>query len=978
MRKLILAVVILVGAGLALFFALGSDGPEATPVASSEQPLAPSRAAAPEKRAGTVLQPETPEDVGAKGTPSAGSTPTLAQAPSEEDGVLEVEVLAGERPVSGASVRLYWRGARDPRMGEVSWRLASSDSTDAQGRARLASRPGGYLVAVRAQGHALLLRDVVRPYGEARTQVRLTLEQGQSLTGRTVVQGTQESLPLVELVLTAHGRALAPWQRAEAPAEERVYAASDERGNFRVEGLAPGSYQLEARAPGHARTVLRNVRVPATGPMTVALKAAGVIEGFVVDAQGQPATGAEVQVGGRAPQVATTGQGGGFSVEVEPGSHIVSARRGDEAGSLDKPVTVSVGQTVRDVRVKLGKGSVLEGLVVAKATGAPVVGASVAVSPAGRSGDSGSAVTDDTGHFSVGGLAPGSYDLDVSAPGFSPLARRGLTVTAGERFPLELELTGTGAVEGQVKDGAGQPVQGAQVVGGTRWGGALGNTPAESRTDAQGRYRLEGLGAGTVYLTARREGSALGVSESVELREGGTAQQDFTLGETGTVEGGVRASSGSLPAEPLIVTASRRGVQFFGPTDVGRADVDATGNFRIMLPPGTYNLSASLAERRMFMGRGGTRVEVEAGKTVRTELTWQSEETSSEGMRGVVLEPDGAPSPGAFVSVETEGGLPGPRMMSPTDEEGRFTVNLPPLGGSASSLRFKLSARNGGRTGDVLGVRQGEQEVVVKLRPGGSVRGRVVRAGGAKPVQGFTLVVQPQGSGRFVLNNTSWEFPGDRFEVRDVPAEPLKLVARTADGAGGEALATPTSGGGVEVEITLKPTASVHGRLMDSTTKAPMDSALIFIEGERRPGMDAPTTRDGRFTLEGLSAGEHVLLIVPGGARAPERKPIKLEEGQVLDLGDILIGPPRPPPGSVGVMLETAGTQVIVSELLPGSPAASAGVQVGDVVLEVDGTPVTALGDAFRRLPGAPGSTVVIKVRRGGAEQTLSVTRAPP
>ncbi len=96
--------------------------------------------------------------------------------------------------------------------------------------------------------YAPLLRDVVRPYGEARTQLRLSLEAGQSLTGRTVVRGTNEPLPLVELALTAHGRKLEPWQSAEAPAEERVYASSDERGNFRVEGLAPG--QLPAGGPG--------------------------------------------------------------------------------------------------------------------------------------------------------------------------------------------------------------------------------------------------------------------------------------------------------------------------------------------------------------------------------------------------------------------------------------------------------------------------------------------------------------------------------------------------------------------------------------------------------------------------------------------------------------------------------------------------------------------------------------------------------
>src|SRR5437868_8702753 len=178
MRKLIIVAVVLVGVGLALFFASRPEGPEASSAASPGGSAAAPRASAPVKRAGRVLQPESPEDVGAKGTADPGSTPRLSQAPSDEDGVLEVEVLEGERPVPGASVRLYWRGPRDPNLNEVSWRLASSGATDAQGRARLASRPGSYLVAVRAQGHAPLQRDVVRPYGEARTVLRLTLEAG--------------------------------------------------------------------------------------------------------------------------------------------------------------------------------------------------------------------------------------------------------------------------------------------------------------------------------------------------------------------------------------------------------------------------------------------------------------------------------------------------------------------------------------------------------------------------------------------------------------------------------------------------------------------------------------------------------------------------------------------------------------------------------------------------------------------------------
>ncbi|MDY7229305.1 carboxypeptidase regulatory-like domain-containing protein [Hyalangium rubrum] len=968
MRKFLIVAAVLGAVGLGLFMLSRWGGsPE---VSSPGQPSASLKPAA------TKLGAESPEDLGARGTADAGSTPTLARLPSEGDGLLEVEVLAGGRPVPGASARLYWRGARDPNLGEVSWRLASTGTTDAQGRVRLASRPGLYLVAVRAPGYAPLKRDVTRPSGEVRTFLSLTLEQGQSLTGHTVVKGSREPLPLVELVFTVQSPQLPLWQDAEAPAEERAYASSDARGAFSVEGLASGSYLLEARAPGHARAVMRNVRVPAAGPLTVALSVAGVIEGFVVDAQGQPAAGAEVLLGGFVPQTVSTGEGGGFSVEVEAGDYTVSARRGEEAGALDSPVPVSAGQTVRDVRVRLGQGAGVEGRVVAHATGAPVAEAKVDVSPYGASGDSGRAVTDSQGHFSVGALAPGSYDVVVNAPGFAPLTRRGLTVSGGERFTLELALTATGAVEGQVRTGAGQPVAGALVTAGTRWGGPLVGEPAESRTNAEGHYRLEGLGVGRLYLSARWEGATAGVSQPVEVTEGGTQRLDFTLEETGTVEGVVRAAQGALPSSPLTVMAFPQDGDRSGPAGIGQTQVEARGNFTMSLPPGTYDLYVS-EERRGLGLRKPKQVRVEAGRTVQAELTWQSEAPGTDELRGIVLEPSGAPSPLAFVTLSIEGQRGGVGSLIPTDEEGRFSMPLPAGRGGTAARSITLSARNGGRMAELHDVKPEAGEVVVRLQPAASIQGRVVRAGQGLPVRGFTVSFQPRSWDRFPLDDLSWEFAGDRFELRDVPAEPLELVVRTADGARGDAQVFPDPGASVTVEVTLAATAGVRGRVVDAATLEPISEAFIFLEGERPMSMNQETASDGRFKLDGVAPGEHTLVVVAGREREPVRRPITVVEGQVHDVGDVALSVPRVPSGTIGIRVSPEGARIVISQVVHESPAARAGLEVGDVLLSVDGTPVTELMDAFRRLKGAPSSPVVLTVRREGTEQSFSVLRAP-
>ncbi len=889
MRKFFIVAAALVGVGLALFLLSRSGGQTDSPDSGHEQDSAAGQPSA--KRAGTVPQPESPEDVGARGTADPGSTPALSQAPSLEDGVLEVVVAAGQRPVPGASVRLYWRGPRAPDLNEVSWRLASTGATDAQGRARLASRPGGYLVAVRAEGYAPLVRDVVRPYGEARTVVRLALEPGQSLTGRTVEQATQEPLPLVELVLTGHGRQLEALQRAEAPAEERVYGSSDERGNFRINGLAPGKYLLEARAPGHGRTVLRSVWVPSAGTLTVELRGASTIEGFVLDAQGNPAAGAEVQLGGSVPEVATTGSGGGFSVEVEAGAYTVSARRGTEAGSLSKPVIVSEGKTVRDVRIQLEQGSALEGRVVAQSTGAPVVGASVGVRPFGGNGDSGRTVTDGSGQFSVGGLAPGSYDLVVSAPGYSSITRRGLSVSSGERFPVELQLTGTGAVEGKVLDSAGQPVVGAQVVGGDRWAGSLIGAPAEARTDAEGHYRVEGLSAGNQILTARREGATLGTGKRVSITEGATAQVDFTLAEVGTVEGRVRGARGELPPDPLMVVAVPQSGGGAISTDFRPIAVDAAGIFRMTLQVGVYELRLSPAERWPFGDTESKTVEIEEGKTVQAEFFWQSKASEQHTLQGIVLEADGTPSPSAAVTVLPEEGGQGPRLNVSTDAQGRFTIPLSPEDVSGAPL-LKLIGRNGGRTGELLGVRPGEQQLTLKLRSAVTVRGRVVRVGTGAPVKGFTLSAESQERGSLLFEHGTWEFPGDRFELRDIPSEPVRLTVRTVDGLGGMALVSPGSGLVDGVEIAVKGTAGVRGRVLLGATRQPLPGAILYLAEDRPMAPEnaaGAAGADGRFTLEGVAPDARSLRAVSNAGFG--HVSVTLTEGQITDVGDILVGP---------------------------------------------------------------------------------------
>ncbi|WP_345802037.1 M50 family metallopeptidase [Microbacterium sp. AZCO] len=60
----------------------------------------------------------------------------------------------------------------------------------------------------------------------------------------------------------------------------------------------------------------------------------------------------------------------------------------------------------------------------------------------------------------------------------------------------------------------------------------------------------------------------------------------------------------------------------------------------------------------------------------------------------------------------------------------------------------------------------------------------------------------------------------------------------------------------------------------------------------------------------------------------------------------------------------------------PPAPAEAAGIQPGDVIVSVDGTPVSTFAEASAIIRKSPGQSIPIVVERDGAEQTITVTPA--
>jgi S1-C subfamily serine protease len=152
---------------------------------------------------------------------------------------------------------------------------------------------------------------------------------------------------------------------------------------------------------------------------------------------------------------------------------------------------------------------------------------------------------------------------------------------------------------------------------------------------------------------------------------------------------------------------------------------------------------------------------------------------------------------------------------------------------------------------------------------------------------------------------------------------------------------------------------------------------VIQTDAALNPGNSGGALADSRGRVIGINtavAGIGLGLAIPIDAATRVILESLIVHGRVRRAFLGIVGGTRPLAPAGAARLGRARGLEIVQLLEPG-PAASAGLRVGDVVVELDGEAIEGVGDLQRRLVGdVIGRTVELRFERGAQSRSVSIS----
>jgi len=736
-----------------------------------------------------------------------------------------------------------------------------------------------------------------------------------------------------------------------------VYAIADGYSSGSKSGTAPGQY-IELFLTPEAVLAGKVVEVGSKRPVVGAMVSVGSVSDGRYGGQGS----------------ARTDDSGHFRISgLEPGRYKPSANGPQLFGEAAESVLLGLGQTRDDLIIEVHPAFTISGKVVdeqGKVQDRCWVGMHDKEHKRDLSGQ-----PDPDGTLSIDGVLPGTYKPQIRCQNllekdeYEPIVVADKDVTG-----LVWTVSAGSAIDGEVVDASGAPVEDAQVSA-----RVVGGDPRGQRswgwddTGSQGEFEMKGLVAGSYELEVQSaDHPRPKESTKIEVKEGETAHAHLVVDAGGTIAGNVVDEAGAAVSGVRVRAVGER----WGNWRSYAITAD-DGSFEITgAPAGALRVVAQRGWSNQLRTPGktdddvqGKKVQVKAGQVVTVRLVVESE---SHGISGKVVDATGKAVTDAFVMAQRESDAAGARRGNArrsvrwgwdrqpvlTDTDGSF--QLKQLTQGSYTVR---AYRRGGGEAFAEGVAT-DSDVTLTIENTGTISGTVSLTGGGAPDE-FTIGVVDEKSG--YRRQEHFFRTGGRWAMRELPAGTMLV---SVDAAEGTAQQTVPLGDGEEksgVVFQLEARTTIIGTLVDLDSGEPVQGMLVVASPAKgagggfsfRFGDDDKkhiTDESGRFEVEDAPAGKIFVSAIPiDWSSSPYsfgRKLATVPGGGSHDIGEMRIPRRRTGPrergGDLGFTLEESPPDIEPEEhvlkvamVRPGGPADGSGMQAGDVIVSVDGHDVT-------------------------------------
>lgn len=504
----------------------------------------------------------------------------------------------------------------------------------------------------------------------------------------------------------------------------------------------------------------------------------------------------------------------------------------------------------------LEPGAVIEGRIT-DLHGAPVEGAEVRFSESERTRSSlidrenKPLTTGPDGLFRLEDLVRGrSFSFRIRHPGYIPASVPGVEAPTAE--PLHIELRPGRSLPGRVLDPERRPVEGAGLfrIETSSHGRSMLRLAV---TDGEGRFLLSSLEPGPLSLEVHAPGYRTLQLPSLRISDEEDPEPLEILVEPGAVlEGRVLDGRG----EPL----PRAQVEVFLPSSSRRFGLiltDENGHYQVDgLGPGEHRLEARLWGRPFSPRRAEGRIVLGDSGIHRLDLRMPA----GAGVSGRVLDENGEPLAGAWISLVPSSGSPRHALGARSTVDGSFRVEEVPdgvyrlFGGTRSHTQMAEP--------DEVSVAGREIDgLVIRLGRGATITGRIL--GAAEDLRDLFLEARPEGA-------------AEPYTMGDLVAKGVYRIAPLMPGtwqvtaslpSGLSATGTVRVNAGEEAVLDLEMPRgrNLTGRVLLDGRPLPGAQVIGHLpEGTQDPMGREPRTatrHDGSFELRNLQPGRLFLVV---------------------------------------------------------------------------------------------------------------------